>query len=198
MKLALIKAALLFFFCGTITYADATDSSCSSSPKTLTVGASAGLGLLGAGWDASLIYQSGNNLIGTRYFRNHEIRGELAVGGNPGFSRPLEYFWEADALVGKTATDKGFTASIMFGLGAFGGTLRGKLLRTPDTLSSYNEFEHLDQTTIGIPLEGRLAFTPIENFDLGISVMLNLNSKRTLKGFFVSFRLLYPFLKFLD
>jgi len=196
MKSVFLNIIAAFLIGSSLLYATDQDTSIAKYSKVLSVGAGAGMGLLGVTWDANLLYQSENNLIAIRYLTSREARFEIAFAGNPGFSRPLESTWEIDALVGKKVADRSLTASIMGGLSVIGGTLRGKFLSPPDLLSSYNEYQHLDQTVVGVPIEGRLAFTPIENFDLGVSAILNLNSKRTLKGFYLSFRLLCPLLSF--
>ena len=196
MKSAILNIVAAFLIGSSLVYATGQDTSTAKYSKTLLVGAGAGMGLLGVTWDANLLYQNENNLIAMRYLTSREVNFEIAFAGNPGFSRPLESTWEMDALIGKKVSDKSLTASIMGGLSVIGGTIRGKFLSPPDLLSSYNEYEHLNQTTFGIPIEGRLAFTPLENFDLGVSAILNLNSKKTLKGFYLSFRLLCPLMSF--
>ena len=197
MRAISINIILTIFTCA---YAGATanDTSLTSARQDVTVGAGAGFGLLGAGYDLSFFYQNTHDLLGVKYLRNHEIVAEFTLDApeEVRFSRPIESIWELDLVAGKTVTDRGFTASITAGVSVIGGTVRGKLLSAPTYSSTYYEYEHLNQTTLGIPVEARLAFTPEKHFDLGVSGFLNLNSKKTLKGFLLSFRLLCPIFSF--
>ena len=170
----------------------ANDTSLATQAKNgLVLGAGGGLGILTTEYDANLYYYLGNRFVGVRYLESREARFD--VWGS--FPRPLERIWQFDALVGAKAFNRDMTASISMGIGLFGGTLRGRPLQNPDP-EGYTQYEHLDQTTVAIPMEARMAYTPTEYLELGISGIANINSKHTLLSLFVSFRVLFPFLSF--
>ena len=189
----LVKYVLILFLpVAEIHSTGANDTSLASQLHSgFVLGAGGGLGIFTTEYDANLYYHSGNHFVGVRFLGSREDR--IEVWGS--FSRPEERIWEFDALVGARAFDRDMTASISTGIGLFGGPLRGRLLQDISP-GGYTQYERLDQTTLAIPIEARMAYTPAKFLELGISGIANINSKHTLISLFVSFHLLFPFLSF--
>ena len=168
------------------------------TPSVFWLNGGAGFGLLGFTYDGGAYYQNEKTIVGLRYLRTDQISLELWSEQDIGIPRPLESVWEIDAFVGKKFFDRGFTISLITGINISGGIQRGNLIKlhgwdnTNDTYSSYDEYQHLTRIALGLPIEVRLAYTPWQYYDLGISYIININSRKSLTGFLVSFRILLP------
>jgi hypothetical protein len=168
------------------------DSLIDHENSTLVINAGVGAGFYNLFYDFGAKYKKNNSIYGLRYFTSREVVYELAFAGNPGFNRPLENIWEVDAFIGKEYYDKGFTASFLTGLSIVGGTIRGKLLHEYDSYSPYNEYEYLDNTVIGIPLEARISYSTLQYIDIGVSGFININQKGIIKSLTLSVQFMLP------
>ena len=175
------------------------DTTTSQVAPMIRLHAGAGFGVLGFTYDIGTFYQDVHTIVGIRYLRSHNIDINYGLGGESVMDRPLESIWEIDSYIGKKFFDRGFTISALGGVCVLGGIQRGKPIYTARTIiptdqPGYNEYQPLNKLAIGIPIETRVGFTPWQYYDLGISYFININSRKTFNGLFVSFRILIPFI----
>ena len=148
---------------------------------------SGGFGLFGIVYDLAVEYQSETMLYGVRSLGSNEITFELA--GLSTESRPLESVWEVDAYLGKHFSFPGFRLSGLVGLSITGGIQRGDLVSSINFLGVRNQYESLEGTVIGVPIQGQVRIMPDDHFGISISYLININSRKTFRGFIFALQL---------
>lgn len=125
----------------------------------------------------SISAQSGRSLFSLRYVSSSRY-GESWLGG---YTTP-EKVWDIGPLYGLIAKGKWVYASISGGISLVGGTKHGMYLGSPGWINTY---EKVSLTTVGIPLEIQLFFTPFSSFGIGVHGFANLNLKRSYFGILI-------------
>jgi hypothetical protein len=180
--------ALVFLFAIIISVGVARNNvdSIQTTPQNLfSFDADLGIGLLGVTYNAGISYRMSNTFVGARYLHSHQITAELGPfgGGDTHFQRPIESIWEIDGYIGRTVFDRGFRASALIGLCVTGGILRGNFISTDNI---YDQYESLEKTVIGIPIQAQLTYIPEDYVGVSVSYFANFNSKKTFRGLLLS------------
>jgi hypothetical protein len=148
-------------------------------PREFTYWLSAGVGGSSYGFSGglSISAQSGRSMLSIRYISSSRY-GEGWLGGYTS----SENVWDISPLYGFIAKGKWGYASVSGGIGLVGGTKHGQYLGSANWINTY---EKVPLTTIGIPLEAQLFFTPFSAFGIGVNGFANLNPKRSYSGILI-------------
>ncbi len=130
----------------------------------------------GLNWNTSINFMQNRISLKIRYL-NHE---ELNILG----PSPAERFNSVGFLIGKSILAKYGHCSFVGGIGIVSGTKRGNLLYTNSTLiGDGRHYERNSFTSISIPLEVDLQYSPFKYVGIGTSLYCDLNLKNPMWGF---------------
>ena len=119
----------------------------------------------------SISYQRGIGLF--------SIRGIYIEEGFDLFGpTPVESVWDLGVLLGISLKSKYFMASLSGGIGAVGGILRGEFIGRSGFLFQHDKYEEIHFTTVGVPIEAQLFFTPLFFLGFGIYGAVNINPEK--------------------
>ena len=136
-----------------------------------------GFGGSSVGWvanGANLSYQTGKHII--------SIRGILAIGSQYGDY----YVWDVGALYGRCFKGQSTFISMSGGIG---------MVRGINVITIYDNWIRVGQrrtewfTTIGIPVETQLYWTPISFLGIGLYGFANLNTEESFIGALASIQI---------
>jgi hypothetical protein len=119
-------------------------------------------------------------------YRNMKSIFSIRCTGNLGtgeFTFPQESFFDLGALYGRIK--KGYWGNVSFSTGVsyLKGVYRGEYLGGNGHNQSYKGVPY---STVGIPFEGHLLFTPFFFLGIGANVIANLNPGKSYAGFLIS------------
>ena len=145
-----------------------------SKPNLSWLNLGLGVGSIGLSAGASFSYNFGSSLISIRSVANSEFK----IFG----PSPSENVWDLGVLYGRSAKASYGVASISGGIAIVGGVRRGRYLGSTGGFFSSDKYESLTFSTIGIPIEGQLFWTPFSFFGIGIYGFGNLNPEQSFAG----------------
>ncbi len=180
MDMKTLTIAVFFVLPTIASSAQFNNDSTATNASVLWANLGGGLGFYNFFAHGGVTYQYHSFLAKARIVVSKEFRVEVAFGGNPGFTRPLESLIEYDLLFGITSTESpiGIRLSLYSGASMVTGTVRGKILSSPGVNSAFEEHEVLDKAVIGLPLEATLEYKPNVYVSFGVSAFANYNSKK--------------------
>jgi hypothetical protein len=148
-------------------------------------GGSGDLGILSLG--ANLAYQTRKNLFSIRAIRSSEV--SIATG-LPGGTTPKESVWDIGLLYGRIANASFGSVSMSAGISLVGGVRRGELLRSSGLFFATKTYEEQTFWAVGIPIDGRIFWTPSPYFGIGICGFADWNRERSFIGGLLCIRLI--------
>jgi hypothetical protein len=128
-------------------------------------------GSFGISGTANFSYGFRNNLISIRYLANTHLDFFLS---------PSETVWDLGILYGRYSKASHSIVSISGGIAIVSGVRRVKYLGSTGFLSS--EYETLEFSTIGIPIECQLSWTPLSSLGIGLCAFGNVNNEQSFAG----------------
>lgn len=143
-----------------------------SKPNLYWLNVGIGASSAGISGSASFSYNYGSGLISIRHVANSEF--------NILWPSPTETVWDLGVIYGRSAKASYGVASISGGIAIVGGVRRGRYLGSTGWFSS--QYETLKFSTIGIPIEGQLFWTPFSFLGIGMYGFGNLNREQSFAG----------------
>jgi len=148
----------------------------SSKKDLFWVNVGLGIGSSGGAAGANFSYHFGSTLVSLRYVYGEEIRG-MFEGPSP-----LESVWDLGLLYGVSEKASYGVVSVSAGVGLVGGVRRGRYLGSSGWWFSHDTYEKVSFSTLGVPMEGQLFWTPSSHLGVGVYAFANLNRERSFIG----------------
>jgi hypothetical protein len=139
-------------------------------PLLYWLNSGAGISVIGPSYAVGFSVKSESSLFSVRYAMNAEFIFSTS---------PYETGWDAGVLYGTCKKFPSGMFSISSGLAVVGGVRRGKFL---GYANNANNYESLPFSTMGIPLEAQLCWTPVSFLGLGVYAYADLNKNRSFAG----------------
>lgn len=124
---------------------------------------------------SNFTYDYNDNLFTLRYIMNRELK--IAFG-----DRPLNVVHDIGLMYGRLFLRKSFSLTFSGGLSYVFGNKRGKKLPPDGWLDLVDHYAEVPISTVGVPLEGNLFFTPSKHFGFGFNLFGNINIEQSYIG----------------
>jgi hypothetical protein len=125
-----------------------------------------------------LNYGKNKNLFSIRYLKGDEFR--FNVEGH--YDSPALEIIEVGILYGRYYRDKNVLISLSGGISIVNGVERGKLI-------SGKEYETIEISTFGLPIEAQFIMSFSNYFGVGVSVFANVNNQKSFVGGMIGIQL---------
>jgi hypothetical protein len=180
-KISIAILISIFMVTASISFAYQVDTTVSRDIKPMEVQSSLyrlsigiGVGTLDDGESASFAYNFGDQFISLRFVQTVEF--------NMFSPKPDESIWDISMLYGRSAQWGKWYGSVGAGIGLVHSVQRGKLLRRSDEFLGADEYESIERSVIGLPIQAEISEASFPFMGLAIIGFANINGVRSYAG----------------